>query len=42
VRKKGKVMRIYLPAEAADMFQEVRKESKLSLRKFVQGLYTVL
>jgi hypothetical protein len=36
VDKKEKVMRIYLSAEAADMFQEVRKGSKIDFGKYVQ------
>jgi hypothetical protein len=34
--RKEKVMRIYLSAEAADMFKEVRKGSKIDFGKYVQ------
>jgi hypothetical protein len=36
VDRKEKVMRIYLSAEAADMFKEVRKGSKIDFGKYVQ------
>lgn len=36
VDQKEKVMRIYLSAEAADMFKEVRKVSKLDFKKYIQ------
>lgn len=35
--RKQKVMRIYLSAEAVDMFKEVRKGSKLDFSKYVQN-----
>ena len=36
VDRKEKVMRIYLSAEAVDMFKEVRKGSKIDFGKYVQ------
>ena len=38
VDAKQKMMRIYLSAEATDMFKEVRKGSKLDFGKYVQNL----
>ena len=38
VDHKQKVIRIYLSAEAVDMFREVRKGSKLDFTKYVQNL----
>jgi hypothetical protein len=37
VDQKQKVMRIYLSAEAVDMFKEVRKGSKMDFTKYVQN-----
>ena len=37
VDKKAKVMRIYLSAEAVDMFTEVRRGSKLNFTKYVKN-----
>ena len=37
VDRKEKVMRIYLSAEAADMFKEVRKGSKIDFGKYLQN-----
>ncbi len=36
VSRKEKVMRLYLSAEAADMFMEVRKKSNIDFGKYVQ------
>ena len=38
VDQKQKVIRIYLSAEAVDVFREVRKGSKLDFTKYVQNL----
>ena len=36
IDNKNKIIRIYLSAEAVDMFKEVRKGSKLDFSKYVQ------
>ena len=36
ISKKDKVMRIYLSAEAANMFKEVRKGSNIDFAKYIQ------
>ena len=36
ISKKDKVMRIYLSAEAANMFKEVRKGSNIDFSKYIQ------
>ncbi len=36
IDRKTKMMRIYLSAEAADMFQEVRKGNKLDFKIYIQ------
>ena len=37
IDRKAKVLRLYLSAEAVDMYKEVRKGSKLDFRKFLQS-----
>ena len=36
IDKKAKVLRLYLSAEAADMYREIRKGSKLDFKNFLQ------
>jgi hypothetical protein len=37
INEKEKIIRIYLSAEAVDMFKEVRKGSKIDFKKYIQN-----
>ena len=39
IDRKNKVLRLYLSAEAVDMYKEIRKGSKLDFKNFLQSNY---
>ena len=39
IDRKAKVLRLYLSAEAVDMYKEIRKGSKLDFKNFLQSNY---